>query len=57
MPPDAEAAAALREWVEQADSLLDVSALDLSRVDGCHISQWDALVPLVPAVDGVLPVD
>jgi hypothetical protein len=23
--------------------------LDLSRVDGCHISQWDALVPLVPA--------
>ncbi|MEV0225236.1 pentapeptide repeat-containing protein [Streptomyces sp. NPDC050704] len=33
MPPDAEAAAALREWVEQADSLLDVSALDLSQVD------------------------
>ncbi|GHK01040.1 hypothetical protein SY2F82_28370 [Streptomyces sp. Y2F8-2] len=33
MPPDAEAAAALREWVEQADSLLDVSALDLSRAD------------------------
>jgi hypothetical protein len=23
--------------------------LDVSRVDGCHISQWDALVPLVPA--------
>jgi hypothetical protein len=33
MPPDAEAAAALREWVKQADSLLDVSALDLSRAD------------------------
>lgn len=33
MPPDAEAAAVLREWVEQADSLLDVSALDLSRAD------------------------
>jgi Subtilisin inhibitor-like len=23
--------------------------LELSRVDGCHISQWDSLVPLVPA--------
>jgi hypothetical protein len=23
--------------------------LELSRVDGCRISQWDALVPLVPA--------
>ncbi|MFF7040891.1 pentapeptide repeat-containing protein [Streptomyces massasporeus] len=33
MPPDAEAAAALREWAEQEDSLLDVSALDLSRAD------------------------
>ncbi|GGV66271.1 hypothetical protein GCM10010228_18780 [Streptomyces massasporeus] len=33
MPPDAEAAAALREWVEHGESLLDVSALDLSRAD------------------------
>jgi hypothetical protein len=24
--------------------------LELSRIDGCHISQWDALIPLVPAV-------
>jgi hypothetical protein len=31
--------------------------LELSRVDGCHISQWDSLVPLVPPVDGALPVD
>ena len=23
--------------------------LELSRTDGCHIAQWDALVPLVPA--------
>ncbi len=23
--------------------------LDLSRVDGCRIAQWDSLVPLVPA--------
>ena len=23
--------------------------LDLSRVDGCRISQWDSLVPVVPA--------
>jgi hypothetical protein len=29
--------------------------LELSRADGCHISQWDALVPLLPAaVDGEL---
>lgn len=33
MPPDAEAAAALGEWLEQADSLLDASALDLSQAD------------------------
>jgi hypothetical protein len=33
MPPNDEAAAALQEWVEQADSLLDVSALDLSLAD------------------------
>ncbi|MCT9138373.1 pentapeptide repeat-containing protein [Streptomyces violarus] len=33
MPPDAQAAAVLREWVEQTDSLLDASALDLSRAD------------------------
>jgi len=25
--------------------------LELSRVDGCRISQWDALVPLVPAAE------
>jgi hypothetical protein len=32
--------------------------LELSRVDGCHISQWDSLVPLVPADDaGAEPVD
>ena len=30
--------------------------LQLSRVDGCHISQWDSLVPLVPAAVGVEPV-
>jgi hypothetical protein len=30
--------------------------LELSRVDGCRISQWDALVPLVPAAPvGELP--
>jgi hypothetical protein len=30
--------------------------LELSRVDGCRISQWDALVPLVPAAPtGDLP--
>ncbi|WP_344396470.1 pentapeptide repeat-containing protein [Streptomyces vastus] len=33
MPPDAEAAAVLQEWVEQADSLLDTALLDLSRAD------------------------
>lgn len=33
MPPDAEAAAVLREWVDEEDSLLDASALDLSRAD------------------------
>lgn len=33
MPPDEEAAAALREWVEQDDSLLDASSLDLSQAD------------------------
>lgn len=33
MPPDAEAAAALGEWLKQAESLLDASALDLSRAD------------------------
>ena len=31
--------------------------LELSRVDGCHISQWDALVPLVPAAAGLEPLD
>jgi hypothetical protein len=31
--------------------------LELSRVDGCHISQWDSLVPLVPADAGAEPVD
>ncbi|MET0763971.1 MAG: SSI family serine proteinase inhibitor [Blastococcus sp.] len=25
--------------------------LHLSRVDGCHMSQWDALVPLVPEME------
>ena len=29
--------------------------LELSRVDGCRISQWDSLVPLVPAVGGEPP--
>ncbi|MFD5583627.1 pentapeptide repeat-containing protein [Streptomyces sp. NPDC127063] len=33
MPPDAEAAVALGEWLERADSLLDASALDLSQAD------------------------
>lgn len=33
MPPDSEAAAALGEWLEQVDSLLDASALDLSQAD------------------------
>ena len=33
MPPDAEAAAALQEWVEQADTLLDVSGLNVSQAD------------------------
>ncbi|MFD7814122.1 pentapeptide repeat-containing protein [Streptomyces sp. NPDC059785] len=33
MPPDAGAAAVLREWVGQTDSLLDVSGLDLSGAD------------------------
>ncbi|MFB7657967.1 MULTISPECIES: pentapeptide repeat-containing protein [unclassified Streptomyces] len=33
MPPSAEAAAVLQEWVERGDSLLDVSALDLSQAD------------------------
>ena len=31
--------------------------LELSRVDGCRIAQWDDLVPLVPAVEGMSPVD
>lgn len=31
--------------------------LELSRVDGCRISQWDGLVPLLPAVDGAVPFD
>ena len=26
--------------------------LDLSRVDGCRIAQWDSLVPVVPAPAG-----
>ena len=30
--------------------------LQLSRIDGCFISQWDSLVPLVPADVGVGPV-
>ena len=30
--------------------------LQLSRVDGCAITQWDSLVPLVPAEVGVGPV-
>jgi Subtilisin inhibitor-like len=30
--------------------------LDLSRVDGCRISQWDGLGPLLPAAVGVEPV-
>jgi hypothetical protein len=30
--------------------------LQLSRVDGCSITQWDSLVPLVPAEVGVGPV-
>ncbi len=29
--------------------------LDLSRTDGCGISRWDALVPLVPEPDGDPP--
>jgi Subtilisin inhibitor-like len=29
--------------------------LELSRVDGCHISQWDALDPLLPEPVGVAP--
>ena len=24
--------------------------LEITRVDGCRISQWDGLVPLLPAV-------
>jgi hypothetical protein len=28
--------------------------LELSRVDGCRIAQWDALVPLVPVVEGAV---
>jgi hypothetical protein len=31
--------------------------LELSRIDGCHISQWNALVPLVPAVVEAEAVD
>jgi hypothetical protein len=31
--------------------------LELSRVDGCHISQWDALVPLLPEAVGLEPFD
>jgi hypothetical protein len=27
--------------------------IELSRVDGCRISQWDALVPLLPSAVGV----
>ena len=30
--------------------------LQLSRVNGCFISQWDSLVPLVPAEVGAGPV-
>ena len=30
--------------------------LELSRVDGCHMTQWDSLVPLVPAEVGAGPV-
>lgn len=30
--------------------------LELSRVDGCRIAQWDALGPLLPAVAGVEPI-
>jgi hypothetical protein len=29
--------------------------VELSRVDGCRISQWDALGPLLPPTVGVLP--
>jgi hypothetical protein len=31
--------------------------LELSRVDGCRISQWDALGPLLPGSVGVEPLD
>jgi hypothetical protein len=31
--------------------------LELSRIDGCQISQWDELVPLVPAMVEAEPVD
>jgi hypothetical protein len=31
--------------------------LELSRVDGCRISQWDALGPLLPGPVGVEPPD
>ena len=31
--------------------------LELSRVDGCRIGQWDALVPLVPAAEAGTPID
>lgn len=30
--------------------------LELSRVDGCAIAQWDSLFPLVPAETGAGPV-
>lgn len=33
MPPDPQAASALREWVRETNTLLDVSGLDLSQVD------------------------
>jgi hypothetical protein len=29
--------------------------LEVTRVDGCRIDQWDGLVPLLPAVSGVAP--
>ncbi len=29
--------------------------LELSRTDGCRISQWDSLGPLLPPVEGAVP--
>jgi len=29
--------------------------LEVTRVDGCRIGQWDGLVPLLPAVSAVAP--